>query len=77
MCNYRPTILVWLKQTNSTAQARRTQDDLAGQRGVLAVHTSRRAPHLMLVKYDADQTSSQKLLHAARSRDHAARLIGI
>ena len=77
MCSYKPTIMLWLRQTEGAEQAQHVHEKLAGLSGVLAVLSSARNPQLVLIKYDEQQTSSQQLLRIARDQDQTARLVGI
>lgn len=77
MCEYQPTVLLWLRQTKSAHEAKQVQALLAGLSGVLGVLPSIRRPKLILVKYDQNQITSQTLLRAARVHDQNALLVGI
>jgi hypothetical protein len=77
MCDYKPTVMLWLRQTKGADQVRRVHEQLAGLTGVLAAISSSRNPHLVLIKYDQQHISSQKLLRVARNHDQTARLVGI
>jgi len=77
MCSYKPTVMLWLRQTQNADQVRRIREELAGEPGVLTVLSSARNARLVLIQYDDHQTSSQQLLRIARDQDHAALLVGI
>jgi len=50
---------------------------LAAQSGVEAILSDPRAPHMMVVKYNMQQTSSQDILHHVTDRGFQAELIGL
>ena len=77
MSDYKPTVMLWLRQTKDAGQVDRVREQLAELTGVLAVTSSVRSPRLVLIKYDAQHTSSQQLLRVAHNQDQSARLLGM
>lgn len=77
MNNFKPTVLLWLRQTRDTVQVKHVHDALAAHSGVLGVLSNVRNPRLALVTYDAQRTTSQRILRAAREWDQEARLVAM
>lgn len=77
MCDYKPTVMLWLRHTTGAEQVRKFHQKLAGQSGVLTVTPSVRNPRLVLIKYDEQNTSAKQLLRIARDHDYTARLVAM
>ncbi len=62
---------------NLEEQTRRTvEKKLTGQRGVIHAHFNEQRPHLMLVSYDIERTSSFEILAGISGQSLCAERIG-
>jgi hypothetical protein len=55
---------------------RNVEKTLTGQRGVIHAHFNERRPHLMLVSYDIERTSSFEILAGMSGQSLCAERIG-
>ena len=71
------TDMVMHVDNNLEEQSRRNvEKTLTGQRGVIHAHFNERRPHLMLVSYDTERTSSFEILAGMSGQSLCAERIG-
>jgi hypothetical protein len=71
------TDMVMHVDDNLEEQSRRNvEKTLTGQRGVIHAHFNERRPHLMLVSYDTERTSSFEILAGMSGQSLCAERIG-
>ena len=71
------TDMVMHVDNNLEEQSRRNvEKTLTGQRGVIHAHFNERRPHLMLVSYDTERTSSFEILDGMSGQSLCAERIG-
>ena len=71
------TDMVMHVDNNLEEQSRRNvEKTLTGQRGVIHAHFNERRPHLMLVSYDIERTSSFEILAGMSGQSLCAERIG-
>ena len=71
------TDMVMHVDDNLEEQSRRSVEKcLTGQRGVIHAHFNERRPHLMLVSYDTERTSSFEILAGMSGQSLCAERIG-
>ena len=71
------TDMVMHVDNNLEEQSRRNvEKNLTGQRGVIHAHFNERRPHLMLVSYDIERTSSFEILAGMSGQSLCAERIG-
>jgi copper chaperone CopZ len=70
-------VVVDLKQVLSRKRGDELESELNGIEGVSRAHVSSRSSRLVLVDYDPEIVSSQKILGAVVRRGYDARLIGM
>jgi hypothetical protein len=71
------TDMVMHVDDNLEEQSRRSvEKTLTGQRGVIHAHFNERRPHLMLVSYDTERTSSFEILAGMSGQSLCAERIG-
>jgi len=71
------TDMVMHVDDNLEEQSRRNvEKTLTGQRGVIHAHFNERRPHLMLVSYDIERTSSFEILAGMSGQSLCAERIG-
>jgi hypothetical protein len=71
------TDMVMHVDNNLEEQSRRNvEKTLTGQRGVIHAHFNEKRPHLMLVSYDTERTSSFEILAGMSGQSLCAERIG-
>ena len=71
------TDMVMHVDDNLEEQSRRNvEKTLTGQRGVIHAHFNERRPHLMLVSYDTERTSSFEILAGMSGQSLCAERVG-
>jgi hypothetical protein len=70
-------ILVHMDDDLSAEQRARIQDDLRAIDGVVSVHNPDDRPHLAVVEYVPDKTSSAEILQTVTSQGVRAELVGL
>jgi hypothetical protein len=70
-------VLIHIDETLATEQRAEIEEHLRGLEGVVSVHNPADKPHLVLVEYRPDKTSSQDLLLNVRAMGVHAELVGL
>lgn len=70
-------VTIHLDEDTSHANREDLRDALLAMGGVMAVDVHDEKPHLMMVEYDPDTISSEKLLGKVKDRGLHAELIGL
>jgi hypothetical protein len=70
-------VTVHIDQTLDREQRARIDEALRAVDGVVSVHNPDQRPHLAVVEYNPQKTSSEAILHAVTSRGAHAELIGL
>jgi len=70
-------ILVHIGQSLDPQAQAELEETLQRARGVRRATLSRKARHLMIVDYEADQISSSNILHTVKNNGYQAVLVGL
>ncbi len=70
-------VTIHIDRTLDSNQRAKIADALRARKGVMGVATHDDKPHLMIVSYDPDQTTSKELLQGVIDMGGRAQLIGV
>lgn len=70
-------IMLHIDETLSHKELEKVRDSILGMTGVMAASFHDEKPHLMIIEYDPEQTTSMKLLEKAKSKGIHAELVGL
>jgi hypothetical protein len=73
---HKTDMVMHVDDTLGEGQRRTVEKTITGQRGVLHAHFNEKRPHLMLVSYDTDRTSSFEILAQMTGQQLCAERIG-
>ncbi|MBK5963973.1 hypothetical protein CCR95_07695 [Thiocystis minor] len=68
-------IMIHIDETLDTVQQQALESRIRGLQGVIAPRFNK--PHLLLVAYNPDRTSSAVLLDAVKARGYTGRMVGL
>ena len=69
-------MVMHIDNTLGVDSRRNVEQALAGNRGIIQAHFNDKRPHLMLVSYDTDRTSSFEILAQISSQQLCAERVG-
>ncbi|MBS4098833.1 MAG: hypothetical protein KGZ83_18580 [Sulfuricella sp.] len=72
-----PDLMIHVDETLALDDMRRLEDQLRADAGVISACTCDHDPHLLMVTYNADSTSSHNLLGLVKQTGVHAELIGL
>jgi len=70
-------VIVHIDQTLDPHRRRQIEDDLRAMDGVVSVHNPDDRPHLTIIAYNPDKTSSAAILRTITNEGVHAELIGL
>jgi hypothetical protein len=70
-------VIVHIDQTLDRQRRQQIEDDLRAIDGVVSVHNPDDRPHLSIIAYNPDKTSSAAILHTITNEGVHAELIGL
>lgn len=70
-------VTLHIDQNLSAEQRGTIEESLRALDGVVSVHNADRTPHLTVVEYDPDQSSSEKILRRITDQGAHAELVGL
>lgn len=70
-------VTIHIDETLASLQQDRLENDIRSSKGVLGVGYHKNRPHLLMVEYNPDLTSSSELLQLVTHQGMHAQLIGL
>lgn len=70
-------VTLHIDEETTTDERENLRDQLLKLDGVMAANYQDNQPHLMIVEYNPDQTTSHRLIETAEQRGYHAELIGL